>query len=94
MQFDELWDSVSNYQVANNWNKYTYQTTIFHKLQEINSMMTDYPANPPITAGQTEPVQVSNNNYQYTDSRIIEVELLLGGIKDELSKYSLFVIQS
>ncbi|WP_316758590.1 hypothetical protein [Pedobacter aquatilis] len=72
----------------------SYQTLIFNQLQDIKSMMTDYPANPQLAAGQIEPVQVISNSYVYTDTRIIEVELSLGAIKDELAKYSLFVIQS
>jgi len=71
-----------------------FQNNIHINLTELRVAMTQYPASPPLQAGQPEPVVVQNNLYLYTDDRKIEVEQLLNKIKEHLTKYSLYVIQS
>lgn len=72
----------------------SYQIQIHNNLRDLKNLMTSYPASPAIAAGEIEPVQYINNAYTYTSNRVTEIEQKLNAVKEVITSYSLFVIQS
>lgn len=72
----------------------SYHVDLHSNLRELKILMTAYPAVPAIAIGQVEPVQIINDVYNYTPNRVIEIEQKLNIIKEVITSYSLFIIQS
>jgi len=72
----------------------SFHVSIFDHLKDLRVLLTQYPANPELPAGTPEPVIFHNDNYIYTTNRLAEIESVLNLVKEVLTSYSLFIIQS